>query len=107
MALSRPRSRPLHAAVPPAALQPELTPDWSLYDAADQRLRDAAQLLQQALNAASVEEEEALWTRIIADYGGVQANWVPDLVGRAYGNRGNARSRQGERDARAAAAAAR
>jgi tetratricopeptide (TPR) repeat protein len=26
----------------------------------------------------------------------LDANWVPDIVGRAYGNRGNARSRQGK-----------
>jgi tetratricopeptide (TPR) repeat protein len=29
----------------------------------------------------------------------VDANWVPDLVGRAWGNRGNARSRQGKLEA--------
>lgn len=91
-----PRLRTARVAVPPPTLRPELTPDWSLYDAADQQLRDAAALLQQALNAESVEQEEALWTRIISDYGGLDANWVPDLVGRAYGNRGNARSRQGQ-----------
>ena len=28
-------------------------------------------------------------------YGGLDRPWVPDVVGRAYGNRGNARSRQG------------
>ncbi|PSC75669.1 TPR repeat-containing [Micractinium conductrix] len=30
------------------------------------------------------------------EYGGLDSNWVPDLVGRAWGNRGNARSRQGK-----------
>eukprot|EP00887_Chlorella_sp_A99_P005292 scaffold1.g5292.t1 len=58
------------------------------YDAADPRLREAGALVQRALSAGSVEEEEAL-------FGGVQADWAPDLLGRAWGNRGNARSRQG------------
>lgn len=38
-------------------------------------------------------------TKIIDEYSGVDANWVPDLVGRAWGNRGNARSRQGKFEA--------
>lgn len=37
-------------------------------------------MLQQALNAATVQEEEALWTQIIERYGKMDANWVPDLV---------------------------
>lgn len=37
-------------------------------------------MLQQALNAATVQEEEALWTQIIEKYGKMDANWVPDLV---------------------------
>lgn len=86
----------MHAAAAPPTIRPELTPDWSLYDAADMQLREAAQLLQQALGADSVEQEEAQWTAIIDKYGGLKDNWVPDLVGRAYGNRGNARSRQGK-----------
>lgn len=93
-------SQPSRAAtatdLPLASIQPQLAPDQSLYDAADPTLREAAQLLQRALNAADVREEEALWTEIIEKYGGVDANWVPDLVGRAWGNRGNARSRQGK-----------
>jgi hypothetical protein len=32
----------------------------------------------------SLQEEEALWTEIIERYGGLDANWVPDLVGRAW-----------------------
>ena len=31
-----------------------------------------------------LQEEEALWTEIIERYGGLDANWVPDLVGRAW-----------------------
>ncbi|GAB4818025.1 hypothetical protein N2152v2_005071 [Parachlorella kessleri] len=81
---------------PAATVQPQLAPNQSLYDAADPRLREAAQVLQRALGADSVQEEEALWTEIIERYGGLDANWVPDLVGRAWGNRGNARSRQGK-----------
>lgn len=79
----------------PAVIRPELAPDQRLYDPTDPQLRAAAQLLQDALNAQDVRQEEALWTRIIKEYGGLDSNWVPDLVGRAWGNRGNARSRQG------------
>jgi hypothetical protein len=32
--------------------------------------------------------------QVINKYQGVNAIWMPDVVGRAYGNRGNARSRQ-------------
>lgn len=49
------------------------------------QLRAAAQLLQDALNAQDVRQEEALWTKIIQEYGGLDSNWVPDLVGRAWG----------------------
>lgn len=42
-------------------MRPELAPDQSQYDASDSRLRAAAQLLQDALNAPTVEKEEALW----------------------------------------------
>jgi hypothetical protein len=41
-----------------------------------------------------VEREEAIWTQIIEKYGSMDKPWVPDVVGRAWGNRGNARSRQ-------------
>jgi len=53
-------------------------------------------MLQQGLNATDVREEEAVWTSIIEKYGGSTAPWAPDIVGRAWGNRGNARSRQGK-----------
>jgi hypothetical protein len=69
----------------PASIQLALTPDQRLYDASDPQLRAAAQLLQQALNASDVVEEEALWSKIIADYGALKQNWVPDLVGRVSG----------------------
>eukprot|EP00850_Spirogloea_muscicola_P002163 SM000008S22252 [mRNA] locus=s8:613660:616285:- [translate_table: standard] len=68
------------------------------FDAADERLRAAAGLFQRALEAPTVEEEERLWTEVIEQYGGVDAEWVPDIVGRAWGNRGNARSRQGRQE---------
>ena len=42
------------------------------------------------------QEEERLWTELIEKYGASDAIWKPDVVGRAYGNRGNARSRQGK-----------
>lgn len=41
-----------------------------------------------------VEEEERLWTQVIDMYGKLDAEWVSDIVSRAWGNRGNARSRQ-------------
>ena len=42
--------------------------------------------------------EEELFTKLIDDYQPLDAKWVPDVVGRALGNRGNARSRQGRLD---------
>jgi hypothetical protein len=151
---------PLSPLPPPApvTVRPELRPDQSTYDPADPELRAAAALLQEALNAESVQREEALWTEIIdrwgprggpgwqpgpgggpcggreacgsegaallgggwgrplhaahaaavscvapsrashpsspPRYGGLDKPWVPDVVGRAWGNRGNARARQ-------------
>lgn len=76
----------------------EDTPNSALYDPTDPDLRDAAGRLQQALNVADVQEEEAMWTAIIDKYGNSKAVWAPDVVGRAVGNRGNARSRQGKLD---------
>lgn len=46
-----------------------------------------------------MQEEERLWTELIDKYEGVDAPWRGDIVGRAYGNRGNARTRQGKMDA--------
>jgi hypothetical protein len=40
---------------PAAVVRPELTPDQSLYAATDPQLREAAQLLQRALSAQSVQ----------------------------------------------------
>ena len=74
----------------------DLAPDQSKYDPTDERLRTAARILQDALDAKSLEEEEALWTQIIDEYSSLSADWVPDVVGRALGNRGNARSRRGD-----------
>eukprot|EP00271_Cylindrocystis_brebissonii_P010206 TRINITY_DN26327_c0_g1_i1.p1 TRINITY_DN26327_c0_g1~~TRINITY_DN26327_c0_g1_i1.p1 ORF type:complete len:396 (+),score=45.88 TRINITY_DN26327_c0_g1_i1:87-1274(+) len=65
------------------------------FDPTDRELQDAATIFQRALEASSVEEEERLWTQVIERYGAMEAEWVPDIVGRAWGNRGNARSRQG------------
>lgn len=74
----------------------DLAPDQSKYNAADESLRDAAYLLQKALNADQVQEEERLWTELIDKYQDSDAIWKADVVGRAYGNRGNSRSRQGK-----------
>lgn len=86
-------------AVAAAVVRPELAPDQSSYDPSDPDLRAAAQLLQDALAAPDVRREEALWTEVIDRYGALQGRpWTSDVVGRAYGNRGNARSRQGRFD---------
>ncbi|GFR42967.1 hypothetical protein Agub_g3965 [Astrephomene gubernaculifera] len=81
--------------LPRPAIDPSLAPDQSKYDPQDPELREAASLLRSALSAPSLAAEEAGWSRIIDTYGGLDRPWVPDLVGRAWGNRGNARSRQG------------
>ena len=44
---------------------------------------------------ATVQDEERLFTQLIDKYKGSDAPWSADVVGRAIGNRGNARSRQG------------
>jgi len=89
--------------IPPANIDPARAPDPSAYDPADPRLREAARLMQAALAAADVREEEALWTRVVDDYSSPPNTpaasrplWEDDVVGRALGNRGNARSRQGK-----------
>ena len=46
-----------------------------------------------------MQEEERLWSELINKYDDSKAPWRADIVGRAYGNRGNARSRQGKMDA--------
>lgn len=48
---------------------------------------------------ACTQDEERLWGEIIDKYEDVDAPWRGDIVGRAYGNRGNARTRQGKMDA--------
>ena len=91
---------PAFPAPPRASIRPELRPDVSAYDASDPRLRDVSNMIQSALNAATVVEEERRWTQVIDKYGGAvgdpAAKWAADAVGRAYGNRGNSRTRQGK-----------
>mmetsp|Transcript_10578 Transcript_10578/g.15783 ORF Transcript_10578/g.15783 Transcript_10578/m.15783 type:complete len:212 (+) Transcript_10578:1-636(+) len=77
-------------------IKPDLTPDSTKYDPNDSNLYEASQLLQKALNAEDVAEEERLWTEVIRKYENGNQVWVKDIVGRAYGNRGNARARQGK-----------
>jgi tetratricopeptide (TPR) repeat protein len=84
------------AALSQADIDLSLAPNQALYDAADPRLRAAAALVQDALNADDVRKEEALWTKIINEYSNIDAPWGADVVGRAWGNRGNARARQGK-----------
>lgn len=144
-----------------AEVKPELSPNQAEYDPTDEQLREAAGLLQQALNTSDVkvrtfyplnlqlwgrtgclallsslcpfdfllsiccctpafdtdalsdrqlqlsadlllrlllQVEEELFTRVIDQYGDSDAKWKADVVGRALGNRGNARSRQGRLD---------
>ena len=88
-------SQAISLDIPQPHISPSLAPDQSKYDPNDKRLRDAYNLLQSGLNATSVEREEAIWTEIITKYGEGTEPWIPDIVGRAYGNRGNAKSRQG------------
>jgi tetratricopeptide (TPR) repeat protein len=78
-----------------ADIDPSLAPDPLLYDATDVELRRAANMIQEGLNAESVQEEERIWTQIIQEFSESKAPWRDDVVGRAYGNRGNALSRQG------------
>ena len=82
-----------------AEIDPSLAPDTASYDPTDERLRRAGRLIQQALNASTIEEEERTWTQIIDEYADVDALWRDDVLGRAYGNRGNCRSRQGKVEA--------
>lgn len=51
----------------PVIVRPELTPNQAGYDPSDPELRAAAALLQEALNAQGVVQEEALWTRVIEE----------------------------------------
>ena len=81
-----------------ADIDPSLAPDPMTYDSTDVELRRAANMIQEGLNAETVEEEERIWTQIIQEFSGTDAPWRDDVVGRAYGNRGNALSRQGNVD---------
>mgnify|MGYP002631242971 CR=1 FL=1 len=103
-------------AVSAVSILPGLRPDPLSYDANDPRLREAANALQLALNAESLGEEERLWTEVISRFepflknvgspadsqdpysDSALAPWAPEIVSRAYGNRGNARVRAGRAD---------
>ncbi|QDZ18927.1 TPR repeat domain-containing protein [Chloropicon primus] len=76
-------------------IKPELLPDFTSFDRSDPDLRRVYEMIQGALRAENVVEEEARWTEVIERYGSNGSNWANDAVGRAYGNRGNCRSRQG------------
>jgi tetratricopeptide (TPR) repeat protein len=82
--------------IPAAEIDLALAPDQAQYDKYDNELRRAANMIQEGLNASTVEEEEHVWTKIIQEFSSSDAVWRDDIVGRAYGNRGNARSRQGK-----------
>mmetsp|Transcript_13022 Transcript_13022/g.27456 ORF Transcript_13022/g.27456 Transcript_13022/m.27456 type:complete len:363 (-) Transcript_13022:1101-2189(-) len=76
-------------------IRPELVPDFTSFDKSDPDLKTVYYMIQDALNAPDVEEEERRWTAVIERYGSSDAAWASDAVGRAYGNRGNTKSRQG------------
>lgn len=88
------------ATVPPAKIDPSLQPS-AAFDPQDQGLLEAARVFQAALEAKTVEEEERLWSEVIAigERADAGATWTGDILSRAYGNRGNARSRQGSLEA--------
>lgn len=95
MSLSTSASSGPISTVPPAQINLAAAPRGT-FDPADEQLRAAATTFERALTASTVEEEEALWTVVLASCaraGGRE--WVPDIASRALGNRGNARSRQG------------
>lgn len=91
------------AHVDPAAAWAPAKIDFSAapkaqFDTSDARFKEAADLFQQALSTDSVQTEERLWSEIILRVGDSKADWAQDILARAYGNRGNARSRQGKRE---------
>jgi len=88
-------AKAVETVVSEPVIRVELTPDQSLYDVNDPEIRRAASMIQSALNASTVEEEERIWTEVISEFEGNGKPWSDDVVGRAYGNRGNSRSRQG------------
>ncbi|KAL2634239.1 hypothetical protein R1flu_005718 [Riccia fluitans] len=88
-------ARKVNASEKMATIDPTTTPTSAQFDARDERLQRAASIFRQALEAPTVEDEERLWTEVIVISENVNAEWVPDILARAYGNRGNARSRQG------------
>lgn len=66
------------------------------YSAAAQKVTDEGKrrigkLFQEALSAPTVEEEEAVWTRILDAYSN-----IPEIAARVNCNRGNSRVRQGK-----------
>jgi hypothetical protein len=85
------------AAWAPAKIDLSASPRGQ-FDTSDAKFWEAARLFQQALSTDNVQTEERLWSEIISLAGDLQADWVPDILARAYGNRGNARSRQGKRE---------
>mmetsp|Transcript_28020 Transcript_28020/g.64673 ORF Transcript_28020/g.64673 Transcript_28020/m.64673 type:complete len:369 (-) Transcript_28020:54-1160(-) len=50
-------------------------------------------LFNKAMSVSTVEAEEAAWTRILQEY-----PKVPEVIARAFSNRGNSRARQGKFD---------
>lgn len=92
---------PPPAAPPAATIRPELAPARALDSyAGDARLADAQAMFRAALDAPTVAEEERRWSALIDKYGALGAadgaEWAPPLLAGVRGNRGNARSRQGD-----------
>jgi hypothetical protein len=70
-----PPSRHTPSTIPPHPPPPRAPPPTQ-----DERLRRAAGMLQEGLNAPNLEAEEAAWTRIIDEFSGLDDPWVPDVV---------------------------
>ncbi|KAL6785608.1 hypothetical protein ACKKBF_B00945 [Auxenochlorella protothecoides x Auxenochlorella symbiontica] len=79
------------------AIRPELTPDPSSYPpSARQGLQEATNMVQKGLNAPTLEQEIAAWSEVVDRYSLSNEPWAAEVAGRALGNRGNARARQGD-----------
>lgn len=53
-------------------------------------------MVQKGLNAPTLEQEIAAWSEVVDRYSLSNEPWAAEVAGRALGNRGNARARQGD-----------
>ncbi|KFM29193.1 Endoplasmin-like protein [Auxenochlorella protothecoides] len=57
---------------------------------------EATNMVQKGLNAPTLEQEIAAWSEVVDRYSLSNEPWAAEVAGRALGNRGNARARQGD-----------